>query len=86
MSQGRVLREIRDLDRKQGKVGSKSRFQVSLQAIEVLHTALDISGDVLAPYLMERTPALVERSVLLLLTGIRRYSGWETPSLRCGMP
>lgn len=40
---------------------SCSNFKVALNALEILGVAVDVSGDVLAPYLIERTPALVER-------------------------
>ncbi|VDD97195.1 unnamed protein product [Enterobius vermicularis] len=40
---------------------SGSNYKVALNALEILDLAIRVSGDVLAPYLIERTPALVER-------------------------
>ncbi|KIH61577.1 hypothetical protein ANCDUO_08149 [Ancylostoma duodenale] len=37
------------------------RVHVSLLSLEILQTSIDVSGDVLAPYLLERVTNLVER-------------------------
>ncbi|CAD6196018.1 unnamed protein product [Caenorhabditis auriculariae] len=38
-----------------------SNFKVSLVALEILQTGLDVSGDVLAPYYFDRLSSIVER-------------------------
>ncbi|CAJ0597548.1 unnamed protein product [Cylicocyclus nassatus] len=38
-----------------------SNFKVSLLSLEILQASIDVSGDVLAPYLLERVTSLVER-------------------------
>ncbi|EYB97752.1 hypothetical protein Y032_0137g2002 [Ancylostoma ceylanicum] len=40
---------------------ASSNFKVSLLSLEILQTSIDVSGDVLAPYLLERVTNLVER-------------------------
>ncbi|KHN82063.1 Protein CLASP-1 [Toxocara canis] len=40
---------------------SASNFKVALLALEIIDVAIEVSGDVLSPYLIERTSALVER-------------------------
>ncbi|KAK6743896.1 hypothetical protein RB195_010910 [Necator americanus] len=40
---------------------SASNFKVSLLSLEILQASIDVSGDVLAPYLLERVTSLVER-------------------------
>uniref|UniRef100_A0A158P843 TOG domain-containing protein n=1 Tax=Angiostrongylus cantonensis TaxID=6313 RepID=A0A158P843_ANGCA len=40
---------------------SGSNFKVSLLSLEILQVSLDVSGDVITPYLLERVTQLVER-------------------------
>uniref|UniRef100_A0A0M3I8S0 TOG domain-containing protein n=1 Tax=Ascaris lumbricoides TaxID=6252 RepID=A0A0M3I8S0_ASCLU len=40
---------------------SASNFKVALLAVEIIDVGIEVSGDVLSPYLVERTSALVER-------------------------
>ncbi|VDN57348.1 unnamed protein product [Dracunculus medinensis] len=40
---------------------SGSNFKVALLAVEIIDVAIEVSGDVLAPYLIERISSLIER-------------------------
>lgn len=40
---------------------TRNCLQVALLAVEIIDVGIEVSGDVLSPYLVERTSALVER-------------------------
>ncbi|CAI4230385.1 unnamed protein product [Auanema sp. JU1783] len=40
---------------------SGSNFKVCLKSLEILNSALDVSGDLIAPYLLDRVSLLIER-------------------------
>ncbi|VDK44285.1 unnamed protein product [Gongylonema pulchrum] len=40
---------------------SGSNYKVALLAVEIIDVAIEVSGDVVSPYLMDRATALVER-------------------------